>query len=218
MTGPRYQVIVAGAEPSMIDTLATTLRDDGTVRTAYSVDALLDALDEEVDVVLVDSDLTDEGLASALTVLQTRVPACQVGVLDPDVVEGTVEIPPTGDRSQLHSEADAVVGRDEAAVRDAVRQLAARARYRRHLDEYYGLAEERAARTIAEARAEAEGAVDEIDRQIDRLRRELDAEFETLGDTSVFDAALSDAERTLDSSDDDSDESAGADAGTDDGC
>lgn len=211
MTGPRYQVIVAGADSSTVDALATTLRDDGTVRTAYSVEALFETLGDEVDVVLVDPDLTDEGLDSVLTELQTRAPACQIGLLDPDVADGLFEIPPTRTPGKLRSIADAAVGPDPVAVRDAVRQLASRARYRRHLDEYYGLAEERAAHSLAEDEPEADVAG--LESQIDRLRRALDAEFETIGDSSVFDAALSGTERTLDASDGDDTESAASDAG-----
>ena len=44
---------------------------------------------------------------------------------------------------------DVVVERDSAAVRETVRWLAARARYRARLEEFYDLAERRATVTVA---------------------------------------------------------------------
>lgn len=179
MAPARHLVVVAGAEPAATDALAAALRDDGTVRTAYSVDALFESLDEEVDVVLVDDALADGSVEPLLADLRSHESDVQVGVIADD--------PERGDRSS----ADAVVGRDTEAVAETVEWLAARARYRRRLEEFYALAEERA------ARSDEEESLARLDHQIDRLRRDLDERFRRLDDTSAFDAALSHEERAF---------------------
>mgnify|MGYP000286002760 CR=1 FL=1 len=184
MASARHLVVVAGAEPAATDALASALRDDGTVRTAYSADALRESLDAEVDVVLVDAELVDGSLDSLLTDVRTREFDCQIGVTtaDPD------------DSVALETHVDTVVGREPEAVREAVQWLATRARYRGRLDEFYDLAERRA--SLADGERD-QAALDRLDRQLDRLRRDLDDLSEDLGEDSVFDAALSPDERAL---------------------
>ncbi|QPV61673.1 hypothetical protein I7X12_13025 [Halosimplex litoreum] len=183
MASERHLVVVAGVDPAATDALASALRDDGTVRTAYSVEALRESLDAEVDVVLVDVDLVDGPIDPLLTDVRTREFDCQIGVSTPD---------PDRTADGFDAAADAVVERDSTAVRETVQWLAARARYRARLEEFYDLAERRAALT------DDEGALDRLDRQIDRLRRELGEMFDGLDDVSAFDAALAPAERGLD--------------------
>ncbi|QLH79582.1 response regulator transcription factor [Halosimplex rubrum] len=183
MPPARHLVVVAGAEPAATDALASALRDDGTVRTAYSADALRESLDEEVDVVLVDAELVDGSIDSLLTDVRAREFDCQVGVSVSDSGRTAVET----------DTVDAVVRRDPVAVRETVQWLAARARYRAGLEEFYDLAERRA------ALADEEDALDRLDRQLDRLRHDLAEMFDGLDDTSAFDAALAPEERDLDS-------------------
>jgi len=184
MASVRHLVVVAGDDHAAVDALAGTLRDDGTVRTAYSVDALTESLDAAVDVVLVDGALSDRPVSAVLDDLDSRDIGCQVAVLDTD---------PDATRDALAGAADAVLPWDEAAVRGTVRRLAARARYRTRLDECYALAEER-----AKLDDTADGTdVERLDRRLDRLRHDLSAEFERIDDTSAFDAALGPDERRL---------------------
>ncbi|MDN4015195.1 hypothetical protein QX233_22365, partial [Chryseobacterium gambrini] len=97
------------------------LRDDGTVRPAYSPVALRETLDDEVDAVLVESGLGDGSLETVLDDLRAHEADCQVAVLDSGA-----------GRCQLGADApvDAVVAWDEDAVRETVSELVARARYR----------------------------------------------------------------------------------------
>ncbi|MFC7193569.1 hypothetical protein ACFQL4_01195 [Halosimplex aquaticum] len=91
---------------------------------------------------------------------------------------------------------DAVVERDEDAVRETVSRLAVRARYRKRLDEYYALAEERAA--LADDDEDATLERDRLDRRLDALRRDLADAYRRIDASSAFDAALSPRERRLD--------------------
>jgi len=185
MASVGHLVVVAGGNHAAVDALAETLRDGGTVRTAYSVDALAESLDPTVDIVLIDGALPDRPLSAALQDLGARDLGCQIAVIagDPDAV-----------RDELDGAADAVLPRDEETVRKTVPRLAARARYRTRLDEYYALAEERARSTIADEDAN----LDRLERRLDRLRRNLAAEFERIDDSSAFDAALGPDDRRLD--------------------
>lgn len=187
MDAVRHLVVIAGADPDGVDALAAALRDDGTVRTAYSADALFESLDQEVDVVLVGDDLSD-ATEAVVTALAAREFAYQIGVL------GAVP-----DESLLgpHGPVDAVLAWDPEPVREPVRRLAARADYRKHLEEYYDLAEERASRLAREESAAESMDTDRLDRQVDRIRRELAARFDRLDDTDAFDAALAHNERSL---------------------
>ncbi|ELZ27606.1 response regulator [Halosimplex carlsbadense 2-9-1] len=186
MASERHLVVVAGAEPAATDALASALRDDGTVRTAYSAEALRESLDAEVDVVLVDVELVDGPLDALLTDIRAREFDCQVGVSAPE---------PERTAAGTDTAVDAVVGREPVAVRETVQWLAARARYRARLEEFYDLAERRA--TLADDEGD-ESAFDRLDRQLDRLRRDLGEMFDGLDDTSAFDAALAPDERGLD--------------------
>lgn len=190
MNSARHLVVVASAEPTVTDALAAALRDDGTVRTAYSTETLLESLDAEVDVVVIDSDLPDGPLDQLLADVREQEHDCQVAVL--------AERPAA---TESRAAVDAFVRRDEAAVRETVEWLAARARYRQRLDEYYELAEERAA--MADESEEEGERLDRIERQLDALRRDLAAGFRRLDDESVFDAALSPRDRSLGSDDGD---------------
>lgn len=189
MSSGRHLVVLAGADAEAVDALAATLRDDGTVRTAYDSAALVETLGDEVDVVIVDRDLGDGPIDDVLDVVRAHDADCQVALLGTDAdrsrgrVEGEVSV-------------DAVVGLDEGedAVRETVSRLAARARYRRRLDEYYELAEKRA--SLADA-ADQTRERDRLDRHVERLRRELADGFRRIDDASAFDAALSHHERDL---------------------
>ncbi|WP_436923239.1 hypothetical protein [Halosimplex amylolyticum] len=185
MTSGRHLVVLAGADAAAVDAMAAALRDDGTVRTAYSPVALRETLDDEVDAVLVESGLGDGSLETVLDDLRAHEADCQVAVLDSGA-----------GRCQLGADApvDAVVAWDEDAVRETVSELVARARYRRRLDEYYALAEERAA--VADDDDAAPNR-DRLDRKFEELRRELADGFRRIDDASVFDAALSPDERRL---------------------
>lgn len=187
MASERHLVVVAGADPAATDALASALRDDGTVRTAYSTEALDESLDAEVDVVLVDVELADGSVDPLLDDVRAREFDCQLGAIASE---------PERTTAGTDTVVDAVVERDSAAVRETVRWLAARARYRARLEEFYDLAERRATLT---ADGDDEGALDRLDRQLDRLRRDLGEMFDGLDDVSAFDAALAPAERGLES-------------------
>ncbi|MFB6140195.1 MAG: hypothetical protein ABEJ26_07145 [Halosimplex sp.] len=182
MTPPRHLVVLAGADPTAVDALAATLREDGSVRTAYSLDALFESLDEEVDVALVDRALPDESVAAVVAEVRERAVDCQVAV-----VASEQDL-----RSSPSHGADAAVAWEGEAARETVDRLATRARYRDRLEEFYDLAEQRAALDSDE-----ESAVDRLDRHLDRLRRDLNDGFDRLDGPDAFEAALSRDERHL---------------------
>ncbi|WP_415378618.1 hypothetical protein [Halosimplex sp. TS25] len=201
MTSGRHLVVLAGADAGAVDSMAATLRGDGTVRTAYSPAGLRETLDDEVDVVLVGSDLRDGPLEPILAELRTSETGWRIAVLDSEADSDWIwgrdrdrnrDSPRDGPEVPV----DAVAEWDEDAVRATVSRLAARARYRKRLEEYYALAEERAA--VADEDEDAAPKRDRLDRQIDRLRRDLADGFRRIDDASAFDAALSPRERKLD--------------------
>lgn len=195
MTSGRHLVALAGADAEAVDAMAAALRNDGAVRTAYGPAALLESLDDEVDVVLVDRDLGDEPIDAVLEAVRDRSAASQVALVERD-----------SDRARrpfADEHVDAVVPWDEDAVREAVSRLAARAQYRRRLDEYYALAEARTSVVDEDdepSHLDGEGGTpdhDRLERRMERLRRELADGFRRIDDASAFDAALSADERDL---------------------
>jgi hypothetical protein len=214
MTATRSLVVVATAEADVTDDLAETLRDRFTVRTAYSADGLLASLDPEVDVVLVDRDLSGDPLRALRARSRERTGRWKVGLLTDDPDTGP---PDSGDEEPAVAGVDAVVptagAASESAVRDAVDDLVRQARYRKRLEEYYAVAEEYAdlmtggsddaddgesdplaepaeTRDAATDDGDREAERDRLERLLERLQSDLAAAFERLNDQSVFEAAL----------------------------
>jgi len=170
----RHLVVVASPDPSTTDKLADLLRGSCTVRTAYTTAEIRERLDPSVDVVLVDPDLSPDAVGSVRTDVAARDLECQVGILAPRTVEegpDDVVVSPAAPGEEVH---------------DRVTQLATRARYRKTLEEYYGLAS-------ASARLEDDDAAEERDRlqaRLERLSRRLDEVAECLDGPTLFRTVL----------------------------
>lgn len=178
MATVRHLVVIASADPSRTDGLADLLRDTFTVRTAYNTSEVLDRLDDEVDVVLVDPDLSGDAVDAVRETIAEADLNCRVGVLSAepraDVAgggAGTAVLPSAPDRE----------------LRDRVEQLATQAHYRKTLEEYYALA-----RTSARLR-ESGDLADERERlqnRLERIARRLNDVAEPLDAPTLFRTAL----------------------------
>jgi len=203
MAAARHLVVVGGADADATDALADALRDEFAVRTAYSQADLLASLDDEVDVVLVDTRLPDLSADRLRDRIRTDDLDCQVGVLTAEEAETSTD---ARARAAL---ADALVtppsADDDEAWRAAVSRLAARAHYRKRLEEYYDVADEYAKLVVdtrsedgpdgetAESAAGDEDVAAERERladHLDRLRDDLEEAYDDLDVESVFDVAM----------------------------
>jgi len=167
-------VIVGDVNPSATDRCAASLRAAFVVHTAYDGDAVLDSLDESVDVVLVTPSLPEFSLH---TLYQRRTAGeayFQVGLLT--------------DASETPQWIDAVI--DPAVDADdlgrIVRWLATRAIYRKRLDTFYDLASKHA--SLADGETSADPG--QLEARLDQLRAEIDDAVADLDDESLFEVAL----------------------------
>ncbi|MFB6188483.1 MAG: HalX domain-containing protein [Halapricum sp.] len=177
MATARPVVIVGAGDPAATDRLATHLRSNYVVHTAYDGDAVVDSLDESVDVVLVHVGLPDLSLHTLYErQIETDV-SVQVGLLT------TAAETPTWIDATIDPEID-----DEELTR-IVDWLATRSTYRKKLDTFYDLASEHANLASTD-----EPAADprELERRLDRLRTEIDDAVADLDDQSLFEVALDD--------------------------
>lgn len=181
MAATRSLVVVARPDPSPTDSLADLLRETATVRTAYSVEEVLDRLDPEVDAVLVDPGLSSDAVSVVREAVDDRDLGCQIGLL-----------PAGGKRGDSVAHVDTVVPLDagDERVRETIEWLAMRAQYRKTLDEYYELVAASADLQRADEECEVAPELDRLERQIDRLRQRLDEAAEELDTVSLFEAAL----------------------------
>jgi len=167
-------VLVIDDEPDLADLYAAWLTDEYEVRTAYGGDEALDAMDEDIDVALIDRLMPDLSGDEVLDRIREAGYNCRVAMVT--AVEPDFDIIEMGFDDYLVKP----VRRDE--LQEAVEGLLSRSTYDTQMREYYALVSKRAAlesqkseRELTENSAYA-GLLDEID----RLRDELDqtvAEF-----------------------------------------
>jgi len=189
MAAARHLVVVAGADPPTTDALAETLRDGFAVRTAYRQPDLVASLDCEVDVVLVDTDLPNFDAETLRDRLQGD--HCQVGILTDGSAAERRSDSPAAARSLADARVDPAADgdHDDPALREAVERLAARAHYRKRLEEYYEVADEYA--RLAAGGADANDPERErLADHLDRLRADLAEAYDALESGAAFDAAL----------------------------
>jgi len=174
MASDRGVVIVGDGDPSATDRRAASLRSAFVVHTAYEGDAVLDSLDESVDIVLVSPSLPDFSLHALYQRRTDGEAYFQVGLL--------TEIQETP--QWIDAAIDPTVG-DDDLVR-VVEWLATRATYRKRLDTFYDLASKHA------SLADEETSVDpaQLESRLDRLRAEIDDAVADLDDESLFEVAL----------------------------
>ena len=173
MVAARPLVVVAGAEPSVTDDLADRLRESCIVRTAYSTDEVLDRLDADVDVVLVAPGLGPGGVGRIRRAVEERELPCRLGRLD--------------DESEAVGTDNAVVDPSWAdqTLRSEVDHLATLAQYRTALDEYF---------TLAQRNAGGDDTGNDPQERLSHARERLDDAAADLDPSSLFEAALRDAD------------------------
>ena len=177
MTAETPTVAVVEDEHELADTYARWLRDDYTVRTAYTAEEALEVIDEAVDAVLLDRRLPDRSGSAVLDEIHAAGFGCSVAIItavDPDfdIVEMGFD--------------DYVV---KPVLKDDLRAMVDRlvriATYDAHFRESFGLASKL---TVLEN----EKADEELDRSDEYAR--LEARFTAIQD---------EIESTLDAFDDD---------------
>jgi hypothetical protein len=185
MVGVRPLVVVAGPEPPVTDDLADRLRETCVVRTAYSVDEVLDRLDADVDVVLVAPELGPGAVNCVRRGVDERGLPCRLARLtadddggggvgtDSENAIGAEYAPTTVDPS----------GTDRA-VRADVERLATLAQYETALDEYFSLARRSA--------GDDDIGSNDPENQLSYVRDRLDDAAADLDPASLFEAALCD--------------------------
>ncbi|WP_196219644.1 HalX domain-containing protein [Halorubrum sp. BV1] len=179
-------VLVLDADPDRGDEYAAWLDAYG-VRVAESVESGLDALDDEVDVVLLDAGLIDADPASTVGRIRARHADCQIGLLSGD----------SGGIAVLGLDVDEYVPRPIAReeLRETVARLVDHGAVEGALDRYLSLVERR---RRVEARRDPEELDDderyrELTGEIAARRSQIDTLLErTTGGTDGADAATAD--------------------------
>lgn len=171
--GDRAIVLIADDEPAIVDGQASRLERHYRVRRAYGGQEALDALDETVDIALLDRRMPDHSGDEILSQLRHEAYDCRVAMLTG--VEPSFDIAEMGFDDYLQKPVD------EEELFDCVEGLLARRDYDAGLQEFYSIA-----RRIALLETEHDDATlaehDAYRRLLDRrdaLRDRLDR---TLGD------------------------------------
>jgi DNA-binding response OmpR family regulator len=161
-------VLVIDDEPDLADLYAAWLTDEYEVRTAYGGDEAMAAMDEDVDVALIDRLMPDLSGDEVLDRVREAGYNCRVAMVT--AVEPDFDIIEMGFDDYLVKP----VRRDE--LREAVEGLLSRSTYDQQMREYYALVSKRAALESQKSERElAENpAYAELRDEIDRLRDELD--------------------------------------------
>lgn len=171
-------VVVAESDPSRADRYAAWLDDDCVVRVVHDGPGALDAIDRDVDVVVLGRSLRDATEGDPLYALRERgidVGVATIGEDDPS--PGSVASTPDDTLVEPVSAAD---------LRRTASVLAARRRYEHGIHDLFSLATERAAVETGEVAAET---ARDLDARIDALRDRLDATLDDLIDEAGFAAA-----------------------------
>jgi len=171
-------ILVADGDPAVTDRIASSLRDQYTVRTAYTARETLDSLDDDVGVVIIDDEMSDLDSASIVDRIRDRELLCQVCVLTHDVDSDVALGSPPDARLRKP------VSRTE--LKGTVERLLLRATYRAKLEKYYALSRRRA--SLAASGAGEDAAT--LDDRLQTLRDELADALGSLDYEEAFEIAL----------------------------
>jgi len=182
MTEPSAVVLVVDDDPDVADSYAAFIRDQYEVRTAYSGEAALERLDDDVDVVLLDRRMPDMSGDEVLEEIRERGLDCRVAMVtavDPDV-----------DIIDMEFDDYVVKPVTREEVLETVDRLLRVAEYERTLREYYRVTRKWV--TLSDARPgediESDPEFADLAERRDQLREKLestaadfaDDDFETL--------------------------------------
>jgi len=176
MTGESPVVLVVDDEPDVADSYAAFVRGRYAVRTAYSGEAALDELDEDVDVVLLDRRMPDMFGDEVLERIRERGHGCRVAMVtavDPDV-----------DIIDMEFDDYVVKPVTRSEVLDTVERLLRVSEYERTLREYYRVTRKHVALSNASGTADLEEGPEfaELTERRERLHEELEATAERFVD------------------------------------
>jgi len=179
MKDDAVRVLVVDDDESLTEVYAAWLDDAYHVETATSGAAALDALDQDVGVVLLDRRMPDLTGGEVLETIRAEEYDCRVAMVtgvrpDENVIDMGFDeylLKPV-DRDDLHSVVD---------------RLMERLAYDDKLQEHYSLAAKRAALTAEATRAEDPESVQEAIRTVDDRLDEVESEMDRVVDAFAFD-------------------------------
>ncbi len=189
-SGPREPIaLVVDDEPQLADLFSTWLSDRWAVRTAYSGDEALDAIDEAVEVVLLDRRMPGLSGDDVLEAIRDRDLDCRVimvTAVDPDF-----DIIEMGFDDYLVKP----VGSDE--LLETVEGVHKRSEYTRAMQEYYSLASKRAVLETEKSPGELEDneEFERLEERLAELRETVDETISDLESHEEFASAFRDLSR-----------------------
>jgi DNA-binding response OmpR family regulator len=181
MTTDQPLVLVVEDEPDLADLYATWLDDDYDVRVAYGGREALDALDDAVDVVLLDRRMPDLSGDEVLVALRERDIDCRVAMVT--AVEPDFDIIEMGFDDYLVKP----VSRD--ALVSTVSNLLLRTEYDEGVQELFSLASKKAVLESEKGPTSLQENDEyrELDDRLDGLRDDLDRKLDELDDEDGLD-------------------------------
>ncbi len=160
-------VLVVDDEEGLADLYAIWLRDRHTVETAYDGEAALDALDEDVDVVLLDRQMPGVSGDDVLETIRERSLDCRVAMVT--AVEPELDIVDLGFDDYLRKPVD------RETLRETVDRLLRRSAYDETVQRYFAAARKHALLTESNDPSVTESAEFEtLEDRLDDLRSRLD--------------------------------------------
>lgn len=160
-------VLVVDDEEGLADLYAIWLRDRHTVETAYDGEAALDALDEDVDVVLLDRQMPGVSGDDVLETIRERSLDCRVAMVT--AVEPELDIVDLGFDDYLRKPVD------RETLRETVDRLLRRSAYDETVQRYFAAARKHALLTESNNPSVTESAEFEaLEDRLDDLRSRLD--------------------------------------------
>lgn len=167
-----HVVLVADSDPAVTDDVAGLLRDNYTVRTAYTSETVLPSIDEDVSVVLLDPTLPGLSVETVVERLasgdvDSRIAALSEEATADDRFDDLVRKPVSPD-----------------SLRSTVDRLCHCVAYRSTLERFYALARERATLSTDDPQR------DHLDERLAELEAELDETVAPLDTGDAYEAAL----------------------------
>jgi DNA-binding response OmpR family regulator len=160
-------VLVVDDEEGLADLYAIWLRDRYTVETAYDGEAALDALDEDVDAVLLDRQMPGVSGDDALDAIRERGLDCRVAMVT--AVEPELDIVDLGFDDYLRKPVD------RETLRETVDRLLRRSTYDDTVQQYFAVARKHALLRESNDPSVTESAEFEaLEGRLDDLRSRLD--------------------------------------------
>ena len=196
MSETKPTVLVVEDEPDLADLYATWLDGEYAVRTAYGGRDALAAIDETVDVILLDRRMPDLPGDEVLATVRDRGIGCRVAMVT--AVEPDFDIVAMGFDDYL------VKPVSKEALRGTVENLLQREEYVDGVGELFSLASKKALLESEKGPADLERSEEyqELTERLDALREDLDRTLESLGEEAGLTELYHDLDRDTDDVDD----------------